>query len=294
MSSTRVMTLQRWPNGSMMEANRSPVTKDGFADDRPCRDRAVCHRIGIGAVERDRSGGICVPVGRGKLVGVLRIAQLQTPVAEVQFGVRDGAVRAVHPAHQRGAEHRYIEVDGGRRAVETSVFDLHRWAPSPDTARFVEHFWSVSWDRRKDGPFESTVITFPAMHITREWGDDVARHGCSLPNTLLHGVVPKVFRTTISARGTVVGARFHPGGYTARFGRDASVMTGQVVPVDDELFGAPVLLDDDVAAAGAGLDAGRLRQQVRRLTLLTTTPLRRVVVDSCRRARLGVGVVVRC
>src|SRR5690349_2712348 len=111
------------------------------------------------------------------------------------------------------------------RAGTGSVFDLHRWAPSPDAARFVEHFWSVRWDRRDDGPFESTVITFPAVHITREWGDDVVRHGFSLPNTLLHGVVPKVFRTTISARGTVVGARFHPGGFTARFGRDAGDLT---------------------------------------------------------------------
>jgi hypothetical protein len=59
------------------------------------------------------------------------------------------------------------------RAGTGSVFDLHRWAPSPDAARFVEHFWSVRWDRRDDGPFESTVITFPAVHITREWGDDV-------------------------------------------------------------------------------------------------------------------------
>ncbi len=84
-------------------------------------------------------------------------------------------------------------------------------APVPDAARFVEHFWSVSWDRRADGPFESAVITFPAIHITREWGNDVVRHGVSLPNTLVHGVVPKVFRTTISGRGAVVGARFHSG-----------------------------------------------------------------------------------
>ncbi|ORA24592.1 AraC family transcriptional regulator [Mycobacterium aquaticum] len=141
------------------------------------------------------------------------------------------------------------------RAGTGSVFDLHRWAPSPDAARFVEHFWSVSWDRRTEGPFESTVITFPAMHITREWGDDDVRHGVSLPNTLVHGVVPQVFRTTISGRGSVVGARFHTGGFTARFGRDAADLTGRVVPVDDELFGAPIVLDDDVASAGAALDS---------------------------------------
>lgn len=141
------------------------------------------------------------------------------------------------------------------RPASTSAFDLTRWAPSPEAGRFVEHYWSVSWDRRADGPFESTVITFPAVHLTREWGDDVARHGCPLPNTLLHGVVTQVFRTTISARGTVVGARFRPGGFTARFGRDAGDLTCRVVPVDDDLFGGPIDLGQDVDGVRARLDA---------------------------------------
>ena len=95
-------------------------------------------------------------------------------------------------------------------------------------ARFVEHFWSVSWDLREQHPFDSTVITFPSMHITHEWGEDGPRHGFPLPNTLVHGVVERVFVTTISARGAVVGARFRPGGFAARFDRDAAVMTGRV------------------------------------------------------------------
>jgi AraC-like DNA-binding protein len=140
------------------------------------------------------------------------------------------------------------------RAASTSVFDLNRWAPSDAAARFVEHFWSVSWDLRERGPFDSTVITFPSMHITHEWGDDSPRHGFPLPNTLVHGVVERVFHTTISERGRVVGARFRPGGFAARFGRDAAALTGRIQPVDDELFGEPINLDDDVAAASARLD----------------------------------------
>ncbi|WP_208301470.1 helix-turn-helix domain-containing protein [Mycobacterium sp. DL440] len=129
------------------------------------------------------------------------------------------------------------------RAGSASAFDLHRWAPSGEDASFIEHYWSVTWDRRETGPFESTVITFPAVHLTREWGDDVVRHGHRLPSTLLHGVVPEVFRITISGRGGVVGARFRPGGFVARFGGDAAALTGRVVQVDDELLGAPVLDD---------------------------------------------------
>lgn len=134
------------------------------------------------------------------------------------------------------------------------MFDLRRWAPNTETARYVEHFWSVTWDLRGEAPFDSSVITFPSMHITHEWGSDAARHGFSLPTTLVHGVVERVFQTTISEQGWVVGARFKPGGFTARFGGDASTMTGRVRPVDTALFGVSVDLDDDVDSAAAQLD----------------------------------------
>ena len=156
------------------------------------------------------------------------------------------------------------------RAGNAAAFDLHRWAPSEDAEMFVEHFWSVTWDRHESGPFESTVITFPAMHLTREWGDDGVRHGHRLPSTLLHGVVPKVFRITISGRGAVVGARFRPGGFVARFGGDAAAMTGRVAPVDDELLGASVIL---------GEDAGTIRTRLEALIAASTTPPDRTYRD---------------
>ena len=59
---------------------------------------------------------------------------------------------------------------------------------------------------------------------------------------------------TIGERGAVVGARFRPGGFTARFGRDAADLTGRVEPVDADLFGAPLHLEDDVKSAAAGID----------------------------------------
>lgn len=141
------------------------------------------------------------------------------------------------------------------RAKSTQMFDLQRWQPSTEAAQFVEHFWSVRWDLRGQPPFDSAVITFPSMHITREWGDDDARHGHRLPNTLIQGVVEEVFHTTLSRWGTVVGARFRPGGFAARFGRDASDYTGRTVPVDDELFGEAIEFDEDRDAVSRRLDA---------------------------------------
>ncbi|MCV7280435.1 AraC family transcriptional regulator [Mycolicibacterium flavescens] len=141
------------------------------------------------------------------------------------------------------------------RAASASVFDLKRWNPSGASARYVDNYWSVRWDLRGSAPFDSTVITFPSVHLTREWGDGGSRHGLPLPNTLVHGVVERVFRTTIDGVGAVVGARFRPGGFTARFGCDASSLTGQVRPADPAMLGAAVEFDDDIEPAAAALDA---------------------------------------
>lgn len=141
------------------------------------------------------------------------------------------------------------------RANTGSVFDLQRRPPSAAAAVWVENFWSVTWDLRDAEPFDSTVITFPAVHLTHEWGTDDIRHGHPLPATLVHGVVERVFTTKLSASGSVVGARFRPGGFAARFGRDAGALTGRVLPIDDELFGTPVSFADDIEQTAAALDA---------------------------------------
>jgi AraC-like DNA-binding protein len=140
------------------------------------------------------------------------------------------------------------------RAGSTAAFELIRWDPSPEAAEFVEHFWSVRWNLRDGETHDGSVITFPVMHLTHEWGTDEPRHGYPLPTTLVQGVVQAVFHTTLHRAGTVVGARFHPGGFAARFDRDASDFTGQTVPVDDDLFGGRLQVDDDRERAATQLD----------------------------------------
>ena len=141
------------------------------------------------------------------------------------------------------------------RAGSAAVFDLVRRAPSELAGEFVEHFWSVCWDLTGRPPHDSLVITFPSIHLTHEWGTDSPRHGHALPATLVHGVVQRVFGITLSGRGAVVGARFKPGGFTARFGRDAAAVAGRVMRADGEMFGGSVSFDDDIDAATAQFDA---------------------------------------
>lgn len=144
------------------------------------------------------------------------------------------------------------------RATTGSVFELDRTAPSEAAAAFVEHFWSVRWDLTGRAPWESLVIAFPSINLTHEWGTDSPRHGFTLPATLVHGVVQRIFAIELSGRGAVVGARFRPGGFTARFGRDASALTGGLCASTTTCSAAQCfsmrLFDDEVDAATAKLD----------------------------------------
>lgn len=159
-------------------------------------------------------------------------------------------MRPVQPTPQRG-------VVG--RAHSMGVFDLMRWPPSAEAAPWVEHYWCVRWDLRGRPPSRHTVITFPAMHLTHEWGDDATRHGHPLPNVLVHGVVERVFTTTLTGSGAVVGARFRPGGFAARFACDASDYTGRVVPASatavDESCSTPTAFPRQLDRMVAHLDA---------------------------------------
>jgi hypothetical protein len=58
----------------------------------------------------------------------------------------------------------------------------------------------------------------------------------------------------VKAHDVVLAARFRPGGFTARFGPDATALTGRVEPVNDDLFCAPIHLEDNIESAAAGPD----------------------------------------
>lgn len=127
-----------------------------------------------------------------------------------------------------------------RRPASAEAFGTTRHAPGDELAPWIAYFWTVTWNRGDAGPLESTVISFPAVHLTVEWGDPGSvRHGYALPATLVHGLVSRVFRVTLCGRGAVVGVRFRADGFHAWTGRDAGTYTDAVVPAGG-LFGAEI------------------------------------------------------
>ena len=125
-----------------------------------------------------------------------------------------------------------------RRRTTTAVFENRRYPAGAGLERWIEHFWSVRWDLTGEPPRRSRVISYPAMHVTAEWGTPLeVRHGIRLPATIVHGVVSKVFDVSLSGHGEVVGARFTPDGFAAWTGLDASAYTDRALPAAD-LLGA--------------------------------------------------------
>lgn len=139
-----------------------------------------------------------------------------------------------------------------RRAASTSAFRTGRFPAGPALEPWLEYLWTVDWDRGDADPVESQVISFPALHLTAEWGPaGEVRHGHPMPATLVHGAVSRVFRVRLSGAGAVVGARFRPDGAHPWTGVDAAELRDRVVPA----AALPGPLPADLHTALAGLPA---------------------------------------
>ena len=147
-----------------------------------------------------------------------------------------------------------------RRPATAPVFDNQRFPAGPELEPWIEHLWTVDWDRGDAPAVASAVISFPALHLTAEWGrPGEVRHGVPLPATLLHGTVSRVFRVELAGAGSVVGARFRPGGSTAWTGTDAVALTDRAVPAADLLAPALAVLHETLAGLEPAERAARLR-----------------------------------
>jgi AraC-like DNA-binding protein len=88
-------------------------------------------------------------------------------------------------------------------AVERQRFEHARYHPSPDLARYVEHYWAVQWDLRGTPPHEVETLPHPSVHLVFERGG----------NGRIAGVAKGRFTTRLEGSGGVFAAKFRPGGF---------------------------------------------------------------------------------
>lgn len=132
------------------------------------------------------------------------------------------------PGPARGLLHARPGPDG--------VHHHQRLPPSPRLATWVQHYWSVVWDRRGLPPFRAATLPHPNVHLV------VRDHASGI-----HGVQGGRFETVLSGRGRVFGIKFRPGGFRP-------FMTAPVA----NLWNRRLAIESVFGAAGAGFEAAVL------------------------------------
>lgn len=140
--------------------------------------------------------------------------------------------------------------------------------PAPELRRWVDRYWSVTWDLPPGTRHVVTTLDDPAIHLTREWGE-VRREGTDGAGTWITGPVTEgLFDVTQTGRGGVVGVRFQLGGTTAFTAAQPAAVRDRTVAADrwwdaEHLAELPDLLPDTATAAAPVLDAWLLSRPPR-------------------------------
>jgi AraC-like DNA-binding protein len=123
---------------------------------------------------------------------------------------------------------------------------LGRHACHRDLARYVENYWSLSWDLPSGTSYESQTLPHPACTLSVERGH--TRPGIGSDPVVVTGVVTRRFDVTVAGQGWVFAAKLRPGGLAALTDHGVGPLRDRVVP-------AGSLLPSAVVTALEGLDA---------------------------------------
>jgi AraC-like DNA-binding protein len=118
-----------------------------------------------------------------------------------------------------------------RGVLSTAAADPGRYAharyhPSPDLEPFVEHYWSVRWDLDGVAPERAETLPHPSVHMIFE-----AHAGSRIA-----GVTRGKFSRLLSGKGSVIAAKFKPGGFYPFAQLPVSTFTNRTLPLT-EVFG---------------------------------------------------------
>ena len=121
---------------------------------------------------------------------------------------------------------------------DAPLVGLERFEPSPSLAPFIEHYWSVTWERQPKVLRET--VPHPSIHMVFQ-----------RDATELHGIHRRRFSKWIEGTGRVLGVKFRPGGFRA-FTTDAVKSLTDTVVHPSIVFGASILdLDREVLRIGS-------------------------------------------
>jgi AraC-like DNA-binding protein len=123
-------------------------------------------------------------------------------------------------------------------------FSLERFAPGERAARFVDRYWTVTWDLRGEPSHTQHVLAHPVVNVTFQDGGD----------GMVNGVTTRLTARTLSGAGRVLGVMFRPAGFRPLLWGPAAAITDRTVPLAEILGAAAATIAEAVAAATGPAD----------------------------------------
>jgi AraC-like DNA-binding protein len=77
-----------------------------------------------------------------------------------------------------------------------------RFAPGPELAPYIAHFWTVRWDLRGRRPFVAETLPHPCVHLLFERG-----------RAQVAGISTRIFRRRLKGQARVFGIKFRPAAF---------------------------------------------------------------------------------
>jgi AraC-like DNA-binding protein len=113
-------------------------------------------------------------------------------------------------------------------AITEPALSRHvRYHPSPDLERYVEHYWSVEWNRRGLAPEPVEILPHPSVHLIFE----------RPVGARIMGVARGKFSRLLKGDGGIFAVKFTPGGFYPFLRAPVSTITDSTAQLRD-VFGA--------------------------------------------------------
>jgi AraC-like DNA-binding protein len=112
---------------------------------------------------------------------------------------------------------------------------LFRVPAEPPVESLVELYWSVAWSLPEGEVRTQETLPYPSVHLVVEDG-----------RALVYGVPRARFTRELHDAGSVLGIKFHPGGFRSLTTSRISSLRGRVVAADEVLIADPRALVEGV------------------------------------------------
>src|SRR5579883_1480963 len=109
-----------------------------------------------------------------------------------------------------------------RHSPPPGTYEHLRFAPPPDLAPWVEHFWLERWSFATAAPQTRELLPHPAVHLVFAPG-----------RSRIYGVQLNRFVRELKGAGCILGVKFHPGAFFPFFGRPVRSIAGTSIPAAD-------------------------------------------------------------